>query len=96
MHGGWIETHGFECLVFAFVFSGITSVMPPLSVGQGWWTTWFYNIFQLFGANLGNLVKHTPAGAQLESLVTTQKKTAADGSTDETKVAATSATEAHV
>lgn len=92
MHGGWIETHGFECLVFAFVFSGITSVMPPLPVGQGWWSTWFYNIFQLFGANLGNLVKHTPAGAQLDAMTSRKVETAPDGSKTVTDVAATSAT----
>ncbi len=91
MHGGWIETHGFECLVFAFVFSGITSVMPPLPVGQGWWSTWFYNIFQLFGANLGNLVKHTPAGAQLDAMTQKKVETLPDGTKTTTETAATSA-----
>lgn len=83
----WIEAHGFECLVAAFLFSGATSVMPPLPMGQGWWATWFYNILQLFGANLGNLVKHVPAGQQLETLVGKQVKQEADGSRTATEFA---------
>jgi hypothetical protein len=93
MYGHWIESHGFEMLAFAWIFSGAMSVMPPLSSTAGWWTKWLHDILQLFGANLGNLVKHTPAGAQLETLVSSQKKTAPDGSSDETKTAATSATQ---
>ena len=91
MHGHWIESHGFEMLIFAFMFSGVTSVMPPLPVGQGWWTTWFYNIFQLFGANLGNLVKHTPAGAQLDAMTQKKVETLPDGTKTTTETAATSA-----
>lgn len=84
----WIEAHGFECLVAAFIFSGATSVMPPLPMGKGWWTTWFYNIAQLAGANLGNLVKHVPAGMKLEAL--TQTTTEADGSRTTTEIASAS------
>lgn len=81
----WIEAHGFECLVAAFIFSGATSVMPPLPMGKGWWTTWFYNIAQLMGANLNNLVKHVPAGMQLEKLTQTTQE--ADGSRTQTEIA---------
>ena len=84
----WAETHGLELLVVAWVTSMATSVMPPLPVTQkGWWATWFYNIVQVLGANLGNLVKHTPAGAELETLVGKQTSTLANGDKTVTELA---------
>ncbi len=83
----WAESHGFELLVAAFIFSMVTSVMPPLPAGQGFWSTWLYNIIQIFGANLGNLVKHTPAGTRLETLVGTSIETLANGDKTVTELA---------
>ena len=72
----WVETHGLECLVIAYIFSSCTSVMPPMPVNLNWWATWLYNITQLLGANAGNLVKASPAGQQLETkLGVSQTKT---------------------
>lgn len=70
----WIEHHGFECLIVCFFFALVTSVMPPLPVGKGFWITWGYKIIQLAGANAGNLVKHTPIGKQIEALVSDDNK----------------------
>ncbi len=85
----WAESHGFELLVAAFIFSMVTSVMPPLPAGQGFWSTWLYNVVQVFGANLNNLVKHTPAGAKLETLVGKTTETSPDGAEKTTELSTT-------
>lgn len=72
----WIEVHGIECLIIAYIFSLCASVMPPMPPSSDrqfswryWWATWLYNVVQVFGANLGNLVKHSPIGQTLETTV---------------------------
>lgn len=75
----WAETHGLELLVIAWFYSMITSdnVMPALPMDQkNFWLTWLYNIIKVTGANLGNIVSKSPAGAELESFVGKQTKTA--------------------
>lgn len=80
----WIETHGFEALIFAYLYSLCTSAMPPMPISWNWWATWMYNIAQITGANLQNLVKNVPAGQQLEQrLSATQTKTLIASTTTE-------------
>jgi hypothetical protein len=88
----WVEHHGFECLLACFLFALITSVMPPLPIGKGWWVTWIYNIVQLAGANAGNLVKHVPAGQRLEALVANTSITDNKGNVTEQHLEATTTT----
>ena len=69
----WINSHGVECIIIAYVFSMITSVMPPMPMYLNWWGTWLYNIAQLLGANAGNLVSHSPIGQSLETKLGVQQ-----------------------
>jgi hypothetical protein len=78
----WVETHGFECLAIGFLFSMLTSVMPPLPPKQGWWITWSYNVLKIIGANLGQLASRDP---RLSALTKTEIKTDSDGSETVTK-----------
>jgi hypothetical protein len=73
----WINHHGVEALIIAAVYSMITSCMPPLPKNSGWWSTWFYSVVKFSGANIGDIMRHTPLGAQLSSMVS---NTSPDGS----------------
>lgn len=86
----WVETHGMECVVALFLFSMITSVMPPYGT-KGFFSLWGYNVLAALGANAGNIVKHSPAGKNLESFVGTTVEKEPDGSMTKTDVAVSTA-----
>jgi hypothetical protein len=86
----WINTHGLILLIVMYGFSLATSVMPQIPTGKGFWTTWSWNVLQVFGANAGNLVKHSPMGSKFESLVSDSKKTSSDGSAEVSHTVASS------
>lgn len=92
----WVETHGMECVVALFLFSLVTSVMPPYGTPY-FFRLWGYNVLSALGANAGNVVKHTPVGQKLESFVGTTVEQQEDGTKTKTDVSvaalpATSAT----
>lgn len=89
----WVEHHGFECLIAAYIFSVETSLMPPLPIGKGWWLTWLYNSLQVFGANAGSLVKHSPVGKQIETALGKSTEPLPGGGVKTTEVATQKTTE---
>lgn len=76
----WVETHGFECLLVCFAWALITSVMPAMTCPR-FWVTWLYNIVKVSGANADAFVRHSPAGQNLERLVSDTSQQSPDGST---------------
>lgn len=68
----WVNTHGIEALIIAFVFASVISTIPPLPPNTGWWATWLYKTLQLLGASLDKAINSTPQGKKLESLRTVQ------------------------
>lgn len=82
----WVESHGMECVAALFLFSLITSVMPPYGTPH-FFLLWGYNILSALGANAGNVVKHTPVGQKLESFVGTTVEEQPDGTKTKTDVA---------
>lgn len=86
----WVESHGMECVIALFMFSMITSVMPPYGTPH-FFRLWAYNVLSALGANAGNVVKHTPAGQKLESFVGTTVEQQEDGTKTKTDVSVVSA-----
>lgn len=61
MHN-WIETHGFECLLVAGLFSLIMSAAPLPPSTWGFWRMWAFNAAKAAGANASHFLnKNDPA-----------------------------------
>ena len=56
MHN-WIETHGFECLLIAGLFSLVMSSAPPPPSQWGFWKLWAFNAAKSLGANASHLIQ---------------------------------------
>lgn len=65
MHN-WIETHGFECLLIAGLFSLVMSAAPIPPSAWGFWRMWAFNAAKAAGANASHFLnKKDPAFEQL-------------------------------
>lgn len=83
----WIETHGWEVLVYAGLFSLVMSSAPPPPVHWGFWELWAYKAGKALGANADNLIKHPE---QFQQLVQHTEETKADGTQNVVDTQATS------
>ena len=69
----WIQTHGFEDLIFAGLFSLIMSVAPDPPKAWGFWKMWAYAAAKALGANAGKFVAaEEPAAKQILQVQTQQ------------------------
>lgn len=85
----WIEQHGFEVLLMAYVLSMITNAMPALPIGKGWWIQWGYNVLKVVGANAKDLVDKSPLTKEFKGSSLENKP---DGSQIKTDIAISSET----
>lgn len=60
----WVETHGFEVLLMAGLFSLIMSAAPAPPAKWGFWKLWAFGAAKAAGANAGNFLKHQDPALQ--------------------------------
>jgi hypothetical protein len=60
----WVETHGFECVFFLFVFSLIMSNAPKPPVHWGFWKLWAFGAMKALGASAAMVEQANPLAQQ--------------------------------
>lgn len=53
----WIQTHGFEALMIAGLFSLVMSSAPNPPARWGFWRMWAFNALKAAAANAAQIVK---------------------------------------
>ena len=59
----FINSHGIETLVAAYLLSAVLSGMPPLPKDASYWAQWAYHTSQILRGNLAQYLKQGPPPA---------------------------------
>ena len=71
----WINLHGLVIALGGWLGACIISCAPPKPSNLGFFSTWAWNIMQVFGASLDKVTRANPELASLTNTLTATKTT---------------------